>query len=408
MAPRMIRFALAMAALLATAPSAIAADQALRPELGKPLQAAQEAIRQQKFRDALVKIKEAEQAGSLSPQETVLVEQLRGIAASGAADYTTAAKAFEAAIATGQLSGADQTRLTQAVGNLYYQAKDYPKAISWLRKTVDGGGGDDASRTLLAQAYYLGEDYAQAAKVLTAQIAAADQAGRSPSETQLQLLANAQVKTGDTDGYAATLEKLASATGKADYWAGAIQGVEAKSGFSRRLSLDVLRLSLAAGTLTRADSYTEAAELALQGGLPAEAKSFLDRGFAKGVLGTGTDGDRHKRLRASAGQKADSDSAALAQNETEAKEAKDGNALVNTGLAFVSHGQAAKGAQLIEQGIAKGGLRNADDAKLHLGLAYLAAGQKEKAQQAFKSVQGKDGSQDLARLWLALGKTAKG
>jgi len=58
------------------------------------------------------------------------------------------------------------------------------------------------------------------------------------------------------------------------------------------------------------------------------------------------------------------------------------------------------GLPLMEQGIAKGGLREPEDAKLHLGIAYLAAGQKPKAIQTFKEVGGTDGTADLARLWL--------
>jgi hypothetical protein len=54
----------------------------------------------------------------------------------------------------------------------------------------------------------------------------------------------------------------------------------------------------------------------------------------------------------------------------------------------------------MEQGIAKGGLKRLEDAKLHLGIACLLAGQKAKGMQVLKTVQGSDGTADLARLWL--------
>ena len=66
---------------------------------------------------------------------------------------------------------------------------------------------------------------------------------------------------------------------------------------------------------------------------------------------------------------------------------------------LVYSGQAAKGVQLMQQGIAKGGLKRPEDAKLHLGIAQLVAGDKAKAQATFKTVQGTDGTADLARLW---------
>ena len=73
--------------------------------------------------------------------------------------------------------------------------------------------------------------------------------------------------------------------------------------------------------------------------------------------------------------------------------------MVSLGMNLVYSGQAAKGVQLMQQGIAKGGLKRPEDAKLHLGIAQLAAGDKAKAQATFKSVQGADGPADLARLW---------
>ena len=44
-------------------------------------------------------------------------------------------------------------------------------------------------------------------------------------------------------------------------------------------------------------------------------------------------------------------------------------------------------------------LKRPEDAKLHLGIAQLVAGDKSKAQATFKTVQGTDGTADLARLW---------
>ena len=62
----------------------------------------------------------------------------------------------------------------------------------------------------------------------------------------------------------------------------------------------------------------------------------------------------------------------------------------------------SKGVQLIERGIAKGGLKRPEDAKLLLGQALAEAGQKQKAVQTLHTVRGNDGSADLARLWALL------
>ncbi len=65
----------------------------------------------------------------------------------------------------------------------------------------------------------------------------------------------------------------------------------------------------------------------------------------------------------------------------------------------VFNGEKAKGLELMQQGIAKGNLKRADDAKLHLGIAQVVAGDNAKALATFKGVSGGDGSADLARLW---------
>jgi tetratricopeptide (TPR) repeat protein len=142
------------------------------------------------------------------------------------------------------------------------------------------------------------------------------------------------------------------------------------------------------------------AQLALKVGLPGEAKRIADKGFAAGVLGTGPDADAQRRLRDTATKQVADDEKVLAQNARDAGAAKDGGALVNVGYAMVGAGQFDKGLALMEQGLQKGGIGRVDEARLHLAIAYLAAGQKAKAIQAFKSVQGGDGTADLARLWL--------
>ena len=119
------------------------------------------------------------------------------------------------------------------------------------------------------------------------------------------------------------------------------------------------------------------------------------------MLGTGPEAERHKRLRDLVAKKLAEDTAVAGPGRGRgAVGAKDGNALVDVGMNLVYSGQAAKGVQLMQQGIAKGNLKRPEDAKLHLGIAQLVAGDKAKAQATLKSVQGTDGTTDLARLWM--------
>ena len=372
----------------------------VRPEIGKPLQAAQDLVKAQKYREALAKVHEAEAVGGKTPAEQFTIDRMRAVAAYGAGDNETAAKSFEAVIAAGRLPAGDQIKYVQTLGGLYYRLKDYPKAITWLSRYLKEGGDDPKIRALLVQTYYLNNDLGRASQELRADLQADDKAGRTPSEDQLQLLANLAARQNDKAGYANAMERLVAHYPKKEYWADLLNRVQSKPGYADRLTLDLYRLKLASGQLQSAAQYMEMSQLALQAGFPAEGKKIVDLGFQNNVLGAGPEAPRHKRLRDLAAKNAAEDLKTMAQGEADAGKNKDGIGLVNLGYAYVTVGEFEKGIDLMEQGIRKDSLKRPEDAKLHLALAYLQADKKAKAIQTFKTVQGADGSADLARLWV--------
>lgn len=381
--------------------TAHAQGEQVRAEIGKPLQAARDLIKAQKFKEALAKLREAEAVPNRTAYENFVLEQMRASAASQAGDYEQAIKSFQALIASGRLPEAEQGRYAANVAALYYRAKDYGNAANWAARALKSNPGDQATRTLMIQSYYLAGDYAAASREALADIQAAERAGQTPPEDKLQLLANVAARNGgDRNAYIAALERLVAYYPKREYWADLLRRIESKPGFSSRLTLDVLRLKLATKTMNGANDYFEMAQLALQEGQAAEAKKVLDEGFAAGALGKGPEAERHQRLLALATQRANEAPAMLKNAEAEAAAEKDGNTLVRIGLAYTALGQHDKGIALMQQGIAKGGLKRPHDANLHLGIALLRAGQKGRAAQVLKTVSGTDGTADLARLWV--------
>jgi hypothetical protein len=376
--------------------------QAVRPEIGKPLQAAQELIKAQKYKDALAKVREADAVGGKTAAESTLIERMRIAAASGAGDVETAAKSFEAIGA--QVSAAERLRMIESLAGGYYRAQNYAKAMQWGQRYFKEGGTSASIRTLLIQSQYLSGDFAGAAKELTTEIQQAEKAGQPPGEDRLKLLVNATLKLNDTNGYVWALERLVTYYPKKDYWVDLLGRLQRKPNFSDRLALDTYRLSLATETLTKANDYMEMAQLAVQAGFPAEAKQVLDKGFAANVLGQGAEAERHKRLRDLVAKRLEEDKKGQAASIAEAQEAKDGTALVNAGMNLVFQGEKEKGLQLMQQGLSKGNLKRADDARLHYAIAHIVAGESGKAQATLKTVGGTDGTADLARLWALYAK----
>ncbi len=138
----------------------------MRPEVGKPLQAAESLYKSKKYKDALAKVAEADAVAGKTPYESYVIQRTRGSIAAAAGDNETAAKSFEAVIASGRATGAEQLKLVQAVAGLHYQAKDYAKAAQWAARYQKEGGTDPAMRTLLVQSYYMNNDCASVSRVL--------------------------------------------------------------------------------------------------------------------------------------------------------------------------------------------------------------------------------------------------
>lgn len=385
-------------ALMGIGPVAYA--QAVRPEIGKPLQAAQELMKSKKYKDALAKIREADAVGGKTPGEQYLIEGTRASAAQMAGEYDTAAKSFEAVLASGKAGAAETKNIIMALPSLYFQTKNWPQAINALNRQLKEYGDDPKARAYLQQAYFQSGDYAKVQKEIQAAISEGEKAGRQPTEEQLQMLANAALRQNDKAGYVNAIEKLVAYYPKKDYWTDLLTRVRSKPGFAERLSHDLYRLKLATGQKLGANDFMEMAQLALQAGAPAEALKIIDIAYKNGSFGTGSEAPRQKRLQDLANQKAADFKANSANIETEAGKNKDGDTLVNLGFAYVAAGQAEKGLALMNQAIKEVTLKRPDDAKLHLGIAYFLAGKKSDAVKTLNTVQGKDGTAELARYWV--------
>lgn len=381
-------------------PGVHAAKDQLSSAVGKPLQEAQELMKDQKFNDALAKIAEAEPQAK-SDYEKFVIAQMTGAAKAGAGDAVGAAQSFEQVIASGRLAPEENLKITEAIAGTYVRAKQYPKALEWLDKYKAAGGNKPDILALRPQVLYLSGDFKKAGQEAAAEILAAEKAGQKPSEEQIKLLASSLEKQKDMVGYTQALEKLVRYYPTPAYWADVIQRTATKPGFSRNLDLDMYRLLYATGNLTKAKDIMEAAQLAILAGLPGEAKVYVDHGYAKKILGVGdaSDTERQKRLQALVEKKYADDKKIIATTDKQVAAAPSGDPAVKTGLAYVTYGEKDKGLAMMEAGIKKGKLKAAEQSKLHLGYAYYLAGDKAKAQAALKAVGGKDGSADFAKLW---------
>ncbi len=391
---------IALAAATAIPLASPHADDALRPAVGKPLEKARELLAKHAYPAALSQVDLAAGVAGTTPKEQVVILQMRAAIEQAAGHQAAAAKAYQQLAESGHVTGRDLQRLLFAEASLAFAAQDYGQAVTAAERYENSGGDDPVLHTMLIQAHYQQKNFADAARLQSAQVQAEEKAGKRPAEAELQLLVAAAQQSGDAAGLQTSKQKLVQYYPNPAYWSNLIGDVQRRPGFSDRLALDVRRLQRAVHTLNTADSYVELAELALAAGLPGEAKSALDEGYARQLLGSGPGAARQDRLRTLAEHSVAEEQKQLAQAAAPAAGAADGNKVEELGERFVAAGDLDKGAALIDKSLRDGSLRHKDDARLHLGLAYVIAGQPARAIPILQTVGGADGVADLAGLWI--------
>lgn len=373
----------------------------VRPEVYKLIDptAVKAAMDAKNYAEVQNRLTQAEAIPNLTPYENYAINRMKLSLGATTGNNALAIPAIQAVIDSGFLQPQDKDSFLEALASMYSNDKNYAKAIEVFKRYQKEAANPQKVHAAYVRALYLSGDYASAKTELLPIIAHADSTGKAPTEEDLKLLASSANKIKDDATYLAAIEKLAAFYPTDDYWSDALnRGVARKPGFNvNDFAIDLLRIVHTAVQKMGADEYTDLAELALQAGFPTEAKKAVDEGFAVGALGTGANAAKHRQLRDRATKGAADDAKNIASTEASAAKAKTGAGLVNLGWAYVTMDQADKGIGFIQQGIAKGGLKHPDEAKLRLGMAYAKAGKKDEALKTFDEVKAGGGLADMAK-----------
>jgi len=394
----------------ADAPAAAPANT-VRPELFKLIDSAQvqQLVAAKNVTELQNRIAQAEALPNRTPYENYAVNRVKMVTASVAGNNGALATAIEEVLNSGFEPKESQSKLVLAVADIRYKEQNYAATVEQLKRYETMGGDMSTARPLLVRAMYLSKDYTGAKTQLLQTIADTEKAGKTPTQEDLKLLLSAAHESKDAAAYATAVEKMVAYYPSDDYWSELIRvGVIKKPGFSQDNFMTVLRLEFAAMKTLREEDYVDLAETALRDGFPTEAKNVMDAGYSAGVLGKGANAKAHGQLRDRANKGAADDAKNIASGEASAAKAKTGAGLVNLGWAYSTMGQHDKAIGFIQQGIAKGGLKQPDEAKLRLGAAQAKAGRKDEAIKTFESVKAGGGLSDAARIWITLLKQPAG
>jgi len=370
--------------------------------VGEPLKKAQEAMGKKQFDVALQEINKAKAVEKRTPFEDYQIDEFLGYILIQQKKYAEAAGVYERMLNSGQMPPEQVDDRTKAVAQMYFQVKEYKKAAEWSKKWLDKHPGNEDMIVLLAQSYYLLDDYKNAATTMSTVVAQAEKAGQTPKENYLQIVLSSYFKLQNNDGIAEALKKMVRYYPKPEYWDNLIDINRRKqNGGGDRLTLGYYRLMSDVGVLKDKGDYMEMAQLGIEAGVPGESEQVVEKGISTGILKSDdkTEQGRYDRLLAAAKKQAAADKASLDQLAKDAEKAPTGQAYVALGQAYLSYGRYDDAITAIETGIKRGSVTDADDAQISLGIAHLKKGQRDQARQAFKAVKPDSKWSSLADLW---------
>jgi len=337
---------------------------------------------------------EARAIADLNPDEIYTIEILDFQLYLQEQNFEAAAPRFNAAYDSGELTDADKENFLRAATII--NQTDYPRAIEYGNQAKNYPTWDDGGDQVLANAYFYTEDYATAVEFTQSVIARKEAAGQPVPLPILAVLQGSQIELGDEAGAQETTIKIATADPTPERWNTVVDFSFAAPNLEDRHYLNLYRLRREAGVMQAAD-YTGLAQVALDSGLPAESKSALDEGIAKGVL---QPSDLTDALGTVDTLTVETE-ASLPEFAAEAAAAPNGQAQVQYGELLLSYGRAAEAEAAIQAGIQKGGLENPADAQIVLGIAQLEQGKKAEAQQSFTQAEQDPIASPIARVWKA-------
>lgn len=377
------------------------AQGSVRPEVHKPLAAAQEALKNNQTDVALKLAADALAVSELTAVERNAILRTRAVAATRAQNWDLVIESLEPLVVQAEITAADKRPMLETLVSASQQMKDYPRLIKWARQYLQEGGSNPSMRTVMIQVLAVTGQHAEVVKEMLEKLRLDEAAGKKTVEEELRMLAVSYRQLKDNAGYEATLRKLLTNHPSKAYWSETISRLARAPGLNQRLELDLYRLLEASGNLEEPDEFTDMAQMALRAGLPAEALRVLNVGYDKGVLGKGAEAAAHAKLKAEAQKKAQEDDKSFPQLE---KSAKDGNTLAGVGDVHASKQNWAAANAAYAQALAAGGLRREQELRLHYAISLIKAGQKDQALQQLQAVQGDSTAVGIASLWALLAK----
>jgi hypothetical protein len=372
--------------------AALAADaKAAAPKISssvlKDLSAAQAANNKKDYPTAQAALAHAKTISDRTPYDDLMINRFSMSVHVGMGDLDGADVDAEAAADADPsvIPDADKGGIYRAALQLALRAKHNDKAVKYAKLYAATTPPPPASdQALIAQAYYLGGDFAGAATMAQKNIDTATAAGKMPERNDLDIVLAAQVKQKDEAGAEKTLEALVQDFGQPDDW-NQIMGVALTTKGMRDIDYVYMGrlMFLQNGKITASDA-------SLVGSTASKEGLYGDAVQAEKLGGTGFP---------PADAKADADKKTFAQ-QIAAGTKQNGQYNVKTAEAAYGYGMFSDAETLARQAKTKGGSQDPTEPDMVIGMAQAAQGKYADAATTFGGInQSNPASARVTRLW---------
>jgi len=372
---------------------------ALRNKVYEKLAEAQTAAEAKDFKTAeavLSAMIAGEGKSALNSYELANVYNLFAFLRYSAEDYKGALDYYNKVIAQPDIPLAMEINTRFTVAQLYFVQEQWAQGINALKKWFEMTDKPNANAyVLLSQGYYQLKDYDQALKNVETAIKMYEDEGKLPKEQWYNLARFLYFDKEDFDNALATLEWLLKYYPKKQYWVQASHLYGEKKDEARQLAM--MEVAYEQDLLDKSTDLVTMAYLYLQAEVPYPAARVIEKGFKDEIV---EEKSKNYELAGSAWRQAQETKKAIPMMEKAASLSEDGELFARLGNVYLDGDQNQKAADAITKGLAKGGIKRPDQARLVLGMAYFNLGDYAEARKAFRAAAKDDRSEKYAKQWI--------
>ncbi len=311
-------------------------------------------------------------------------------------DYAKALQAYENVVSQPDIPLAMEINTKYTIAQLYFVQEQWQKGINALLDWFAVTDNPNANAyVLLAQGYYQTKDYDKALLNVEKAINMYKADDKVPKEQWYNLARFLYFEKNDVNNTVAVLEELLKYYPKKDYWVqlSHMYGEQNKEG----KQLAAMDTAYVQDMLTKGTDQITMAYLYLNAEVPYKAARVMDKGLKDGSI-EGT--SKNYEIAGSAWRQAQELDKAIAAMEEAAAKSDEGELYARLGNIYLDSDEYKKAITAINKGLARGGVKRPDTARLVLGMSYFNDKQYDKAREAFKAAGRDERSAKYSQQWL--------